>query len=324
MKKNLRIATRKSPLALWQAEEVRDQLIQQHPQLTVDLVPMTTRGDQLLGSPLAKIGGKGLFIKELERAMLDDQADLAVHSVKDMPASMPEGFRIAAILARENPFDAFVSNSCEHFSNLPAGARVGTCSLRRKAQLLHARPDLTILDLRGNVNTRLAKLDDNQFDAIILAAAGLTRLGMAERIRHTLDPDLCLPAVGQGAIGIEITNADEVTLALVNSLEDPDTLARITAERALNAALNGGCQAPIAGFAELEGNTLHMTARILTPDGQTLLQSKEQGSIENAGNIGHQVAESLLQQGGGEILAELGLTNPVSGQANLPGGANDA
>ena len=257
MKKTLRIATRKSPLALWQAEEVRDLLLARHPEISVELVPMTTRGDQLLGSPLAKIGGKGLFIKELERAMLDGRADLAVHSVKDMPAIMPDGFQIAAILARENPYDAFVSNTVENFASLPQGARVGTCSLRRKAQLLHARPDLTILDLRGNVNTRLAKLDDNEFDAIILAAAGLMRLGMHSRIRHTLNSELCLPAVGQGAIGIEIKNTDTDTLPLVNALEDPSTLARVKAERALNATLNGGCQAPIGGFSRTSGQNIN-------------------------------------------------------------------
>ena len=307
MKNVLRIATRQSPLALWQAEEVQRQLTALNPGLTVELVAMTTKGDQLLGSPLAKIGGKGLFIKELEQAMLDDRADIAVHSVKDLPAHIPDGFTLGPVLARENPFDAFVSNSTAQLDQLPQGARVGTCSLRRKAQLLATRPDLTMLDLRGNVNTRLGKLDDNQYDAIILAAAGLARLDMSERIKHTLDPRICLPAVGQGAIGIEMKAGDADTLAVIQQLDDDDTRTRILAERALNARLNGGCQAPIAGFSTLDNNTLTITARIAEPDGQRLLQAEQSGPRSQAESIGLAVANSLLEQGGGEILTALGI-----------------
>lgn len=307
MKNRLRIATRKSPLAMWQAEEVKRLLTRLKPDLSIELVSMTTKGDQLLDSPLAKIGGKGLFIKELELAMLDGRADIAVHSIKDMPAKIPDGFELGPILARENPFDAFVSNSTKHLEQLPHGARVGTCSLRRKAQLLAVRPDLKILDLRGNVNTRLAKLDDGQYDAIILAAAGLTRLKMTDRIKHTIDPTVCLPAVGQGAIGIELKQGDTDTLAIIQDLDDIDTRHRVIAERALNARLNGGCQAPIAGFSTLENNTLTMTARIAEPDGQRVLQAEQSGSVSDAPAIGLAVAESLLAQGGQKILSALGI-----------------
>jgi len=301
----LRIATRKSPLAMWQAEHVQQRLQKLHPSLTVELVAMTTRGDQLLDSPLARIGGKGLFIKELERAMLDGEADIAVHSIKDMPAAIPDGFELGPVLKRESPFDALVSANYDALETLPEGARVGTCSLRRKAQLLARFPTLQISDLRGNVNTRLSKLDAGNFDAIILAVAGLERLGMHARIQQSIDPSLCLPAVGQGAIAIELRAGDEATRSLLAPLEDKDTLDRITAERALNATLNGGCQAPVAGYAELHQDQLHLRALVATPDGKTVLVENQTAPREDAVLLGTQVGQSLLQKGADKILAAL-------------------
>lgn len=301
----LRIATRKSPLAMWQAEHVQQRLLDLYPDLSVELVAMTTRGDQLLDSPLARIGGKGLFIKELERAMLDGEADLAVHSIKDMPAVIPEGFELGPVLKRESPFDALVSGTYSSLEALPEGARVGTCSLRRRAQLLAHFPTLQISDLRGNVNTRLAKLDAGDFDAIVLAVAGLERLEMHQRIRQSLAPELCLPAVGQGAIALEIRAGDEHTRSLVAPLEDPDTLNRITAERSLNATLNGGCQAPVAGFAELDDDQIRLRALVATPDGKTVLAESQSAARSEARELGISVGNALLRQGADRILAAL-------------------
>ncbi len=301
----LRIATRKSPLAMWQAEHVQQRLTQLRPDVTVELVAMSTRGDQLLGSPLAKIGGKGLFIKELELAMLEGRADIAVHSIKDMPAVLPDGFELGPILTRESPFDALVSNQYTSLGELPDGACVGTCSLRRRAQLLARYPHLKVLDLRGNVNTRLSKLDAGRYDAIILAVAGLERLGMHDRIRQALSPTESLPAVGQGAIAIETRADDTDTLNLLSVLDDQDTRDCVSAERALNRILNGGCQAPVAGFATLQGDQLEMTGLVATPDGSTVLVERSSAPRSNAEQLGQNIGQTLLDKGAEQILADL-------------------
>ena len=299
---SLRIATRESPLALWQANFVKDVLNQHHPALFVELVPMTTRGDQILDSPLAKVGGKGLFVKELEKAMLDGRADIAVHSMKDVPMEFPEGLGLAVICEREDPADAFVSNDYRSLKELPQGARVGTSSFRRQCQLKEQRPDLEILDLRGNVGTRLGKLDSGEYDGIILAAAGLIRLGLAERIRERLAYELSLPAGGQGAVGIECRNDDLETLKLLDCLHHTQTAARVTAERAVNARLEGGCQVPIASFAELEGDSLNLRALVGAVDGSVIYRSERNGSQHDAERLGIEVAEDLLKQGAKAIL----------------------
>ncbi len=299
---SLRIATRESPLALWQANFVKDALNQHHPALSVELVPMTTRGDQILDSPLAKVGGKGLFVKELEKAMLDGRADIAVHSMKDVPMEFPEGLGLAVICEREDPADAFVSNDYRSLKELPEGAKVGTSSFRRQCQLKELRPDLEILDLRGNVGTRLGKLDSGGYDGIILAAAGLIRLDLAERIRERLSYELSLPAGGQGAVGIECRNDDLETLKLLDCLHHPQTAARVTAERAVNARLEGGCQVPIASFAELEGDSLNLRALVGAVDGSVIYRSERNGSQHDAERLGIEVAEDLLKQGAKTIL----------------------
>jgi hydroxymethylbilane synthase len=299
---SLRIATRESPLALWQANFVKDALNQHHPALYVELVPMTTRGDQILDSPLAKVGGKGLFVKELEKAMLDGRADIAVHSMKDVPMEFPEGLGLAVICEREDPADAFVSNDYRSLKELPQGARVGTSSFRRQCQLKEQRPDLEILDLRGNVGTRLGKLDSGGYDGIILAAAGLIRLGLDERIRERLSYELSLPAGGQGAVGIECRNDDLETLNLLYCLHHSQTAARVTAERAVNARLEGGCQVPIASFAELEGDSLNLRALVGAVDGSVIYRSERNGSQHDAERLGVEVAEDLLKQGAKAIL----------------------
>lgn len=305
MKKNLKIATRQSPLALWQAEFIRNQLMQLHSGLEVELVTFVTQGDKILDTPLAKIGGKGLFVKELEAALLDGRADLAVHSMKDVPMALPEGLSLAVICEREEPYDAFVSNQYEHFEQLPLGAKLGTSSLRRKCQILKQRPDLDVIDLRGNVGTRLSKLDAGLYDAIILASAGLKRLGLNDRIRHHLAAELSLPAVGQGALGLECREQDQETLALIKPLLHAETDACVRAERAFNAYLEGGCQVPIAGFATLSGEMLHIEGRVGSVDGKTLLISKMQGEITQAEQLGVQLAQDLIQQGAAELLAAL-------------------
>jgi len=304
-KKTLRIATRKSPLALWQAEYVKARLIEIHPGLEVELVGMTTRGDKILDTPLAKVGGKGLFVKELEVAMLEDRADLAVHSMKDVPVEFPEGLGLHVICEREDPRDAFVSNNYTSVDELPQGARVGTCSLRRQCQLKEKRPDLVIFELRGNVNSRLAKLDAGQFDAIILAAAGLKRLGMEARIASALSPEMSLPAVGQGAVGIECRNDDEETLALLAPLNDPDTWIRVSAERAMNNRLEGGCQVPIAGFAELNGDQIRLRGLVGDPDGSTVIRDEVVGPKDQGVVLGFSLGDRLLEQGAKEILDNL-------------------
>jgi hydroxymethylbilane synthase len=299
----LRIATRESALALWQAEHVATRLRELHPALTVELVPMTTRGDQLLDSPLAKIGGKGLFLKELEVALLANEADLAVHSMKDVPMALEDGFALGAILERADPFDAFVSRTYADLDALPQGARVGTSSLRRQAQLRARRPDLELADLRGNVNTRLAKLDAGQFDAIVLACAGLDRLGLSDRIRTKLAAPDFLPAVAQGAIGIECRAADDRVLALVAPLADPATTLRVSAERAMNHELHGSCQVPIAGYAELEGDRLRLAGLVGNAVDGELIRADSAGPASNPEALGVFVATQLLAKGAGRLLA---------------------
>lgn len=301
----LKIATRQSPLALWQAEHIRARLEALHANLKVELVTFVTQGDKILDTPLAKIGGKGLFVKELEAALLDGRADLAVHSMKDVPMALPEGLSLAVICEREDPLDAFVSNTYNSFDELPQGAKVGTSSLRRKCQILKQRPDLEIIDLRGNVGTRLSKLDAGNYDAIILASAGLKRLGLAERIRHTLEPVVSLPAVGQGALGLECRSQDQTVLDLILPLMHTETNSCVRAERAFNAYLEGGCQVPIAGYATLENGQIHLEGRVGSVDGQTLLKAQQIGLPEQAEQLGVKLAQDLLAQGAGEILKAL-------------------
>lgn len=303
--KILRIATRKSALALWQAEYVKQQLEYHHPDIQVELVKMTSQGDRILDAPLAKIGGKGLFVKELENALLDGGADIAVHSMKDVPMDLPPGLGLGVICPREDPRDAFVSNHYAMLDELPEGAVVGTSSLRRQCQILAARPDLTIRFLRGNVNTRLAKLDDGQYDAIILAAAGLIRLALGDRIRAYLDTGLSLPAAGQGAVGIELRLDDEETRQLIAPLHDEPTAIRVGAERAMNRRLNGGCQVPIGGFAELDGDRLLLRGLVGSPDGKTIYRSEIECAAGDYESAGIRVAELLLAQGADKILAQL-------------------
>ncbi|ENW88084.1 porphobilinogen deaminase [Acinetobacter sp. CIP 53.82] len=305
MMNTLKIATRQSPLALWQAEHIRARLEALHAGLNVELVTFVTQGDKILDTPLAKIGGKGLFVKELEAALLDGRADLAVHSMKDVPMALPEGLSLAVICEREDPLDAFVSNTYASFQDLPQGAKVGTSSLRRKCQILKARPDLEIIDLRGNVGTRLSKLDAGQYDAIILASAGLKRLGLSERIRHTLAPEVSLPAVGQGALGLECRTNDQAVLELILPLMDDETNVCVRAERAFNAYLEGGCQVPIAGYATLKDGQLSMEGRVGSVDGQTLLSAQLSAAPEQAEQLGEQLAQNLLAQGAGELLKAL-------------------
>jgi hydroxymethylbilane synthase len=304
---SLTIATRESPLAMWQAEFVRSVLQEAHAGLDVGLLGMTSRGDQLLDVPLAKVGGKGLFVKELETALLDGSADIAVHSMKDVPMAFPEGLSLGVICEREDPTDAFVSNRYNSLDELPAGSVVGTSSLRRECQLRARRPDLEIKFLRGNVNTRLRKLDEGEYDAIILASAGLIRLGMAQRIRQAIPASESLPAAGQGAVGIELRSDDSEVLALLQVLHHEPTAARVKAERALNERLQGGCQVPIACYAQYDdsGENLWLRGLVGKPDGSLLLRAEATAPASEAEQLGISVAEDLLTQGAAEILAEI-------------------
>ncbi len=303
--KKIRIATRKSPLALWQAEHVAGRLGKLFPEIQIELVKMVTKGDKILDAPLAKIGGKGVFVKELELGMLNGDADIAVHSMKDVPVEFPEGLHLAAILDREDPTDAFVSNKFQSLDALPKTAKIGTSSLRRQCQIKEKFPDAEILSLRGNVNTRLSKLDAGEYDAIILASAGLKRLGMAKRITQCLETTTSLPAIGQGAIGIECRIDDIKTNALLVSLHDKKTAICVTAERAMNARLNGGCQVPIAGFAELFGDKLVMRGLVGAPDGSLLFRAQREGNDTDAEQIGTAIADDLLAQGADKVLHAL-------------------
>lgn len=301
----LRIATRRSPLALWQAEHVQRQLAARHPGLAVSLVPLVTSGDRA-ASALPEAGGKGLFVKELEEALQDGRADLAVHSMKDVPAQLPPGLTLAAFLAAEDPRDAFVSSRHATIRALPPGARVGTASLRRQAQLRAERPDVAVIEVRGNVGTRLQRLDEGKFDALLLACAGLKRLDLAPRIRETLDAQRFVPAVGQGVIGIECRADDAATRARVQALDDPLSATRLQAERALNAALGGSCRAPVAGHARITEGRLQLTGLVARPDGTRIVKDSIAGPAPQAAELGTTLAERLLAAGGAEILRAIG------------------
>ena len=303
----IRIATRKSPLALWQAEEVKRQLLHFHPDLEVELLGMMTKGDIILDTPLAKIGGKGLFVKELEVGMLEGKADIAVHSMKDVPMELPDGLHLPVILERHDPLDAFVSNNYTSLDDLPQNAKVGTSSLRRQTQLMQLRPDLKILSLRGNVNSRLAKLDKGDYDAIILASAGLKRLGFDDRITQRIPAEQSLPAIGQGAIGIECRENDKRVNALLAPLNHQETAIRVGAERAFNTRLKGGCQVPIAGYSVLQGDQIYLRGLVGYPDGSAIYRAEQTVSIEEAEKMGVAVAEDLLAQGADKVLASIGI-----------------
>lgn len=299
----IRIATRRSALALWQAEFVKAQLQARHPGLKVELVEMVTQGDKILDVPLAKIGGKGLFVKELEQALLRGEADIAVHSMKDVPMELPAGLELYAICEREDHRDALVSNTYANLDALPQGALLGTSSLRRQCQLSALRPDLTIKSLRGNVNTRLDKLDAGQFDAIVLAAAGLIRLNLQSRIRQFIDETQCLPACGQGAVGIECRSDDDTVKALLAPLNHPTTALTVLAERAFNRRLEGGCQVPIGAFAVLNGEALHVRGLVGQPNGRLVIRGEIGGPAKQAQQLGFELADRLLAQGADKILA---------------------
>ncbi|BAX51537.1 Porphobilinogen deaminase [Photobacterium damselae subsp. piscicida] len=301
----IRIATRKSPLAMWQAEFVKAELEKAHPGLVVELVPMVTKGDVVLDTPLAKVGGKGLFVKELEVAMLEGRADIAVHSMKDVPVEFPQGLGLVTICEREDPRDAFVSNRYNSLEELPQGSIVGTSSLRRQCQLRSQRPDLIVKDLRGNVNTRLRKLDDGEYDAIILACAGLKRLKMDARIRAAIAPETSLPAVGQGAVGIECRLDDTRVRDLLAALNHQETATRVLCERAMNNRLQGGCQVPIGSYAELQGDQIWLRALVGEPDGSQIVRGEISGSANDAEALGTQLAEQLLADGAKPILERL-------------------
>jgi hydroxymethylbilane synthase len=298
----LTIGTRKSPLAMTQARLVAGWLTQHHPGLTVDLLPLTTKGDRILDAPLAQVGGKGLFVKEIEEALLDGRADLAVHSLKDVPAQLPAGLAITAVPVREDCRDVLVCRRAENLAELPDGARVGTSSLRRAAQLLYHRPDLTIVGLRGNLETRLRKLRDEKLDAVVLAAAGIIRQDLAHRITAWLDPADFLPAVGQGALGIETRTDDDRTNDLVRVLDDPATRTTVAAERAFLYRLEGGCQVPLACLARLEDGRLSVDGLIAGLEGEPYLRGRRSGPAAEAEALGQALAEDLLSRGGDEIL----------------------
>ncbi|MEE8316027.1 MAG: hydroxymethylbilane synthase [Syntrophobacteria bacterium] len=300
----LRIGTRGSALALWQAEWVKAQLLAAHEELAVELLVIKTTGDKILDVPLAKVGGKGLFVKEIEEALLDGKADLAVHSVKDMPAELPEGLHLAVMPPREDPRDALISRNGAGLEALPHGARVGTSSLRRAAQLLHLRPDLRIETLRGNVDTRLRKLESEGFDAIVLAAAGLKRMELSHVVSEYLEPERMLPAVGQGALGIETRTGDAFTNEVVASLAHPQTMTIVRAERAFLKRLEGGCQVPIGAHATMEGETLILTGMVADLEGVRLIRKELRGDAQQPEVVGERLAEVILESGGAEILAE--------------------
>ncbi|MCH9025805.1 MAG: hydroxymethylbilane synthase [Proteobacteria bacterium] len=303
--RTVRIATRKSRLAIWQADYVAAAIVQHCPTLIAELLPMSTQGDEILDRSLAKIGGKGLFVKELERALLSNEADLAVHSMKDVPAEMPDGLGIVAIMQREDPRDALVSDRADRISQLTEGAAVGTSSLRRQCQLLHLRPDLDIQPLRGNVETRLKRIDEGQFQAIILAVAGLKRLDLEHRITARIEPSEMLPAIGQGAIGIQCRLDDQELIENLAALNHADTKTRVDAERGFSRRLGGSCQSPIAGYAVLDGDKLVMTGRVGMPDGSLIIEGSRTGARKDAERIGAGLAEELLEKGAADILRQL-------------------
>ncbi|WP_097357434.1 hydroxymethylbilane synthase [Candidatus Enterovibrio escicola] len=301
----IRIATRRSPLALWQAEYVKTKLKTIDPSLVIQLVPMVTKGDIILNMPLAKVGGKGLFVKELEQAMLERHVDIAVHSMKDVPIDFPEGLGLVTICEREDPRDAFISNTYASISELPQGAVVGTSSLRRQCQLRAIRTDLVVKDLRGNIGTRLSKLDNGEYDAIILAAAGLKRLKFNYRIRVEIEPEEILPAVGQGAVGIECRLDNERVRILLKTLSDVNTTYRVLSERAMNNRLQAGCRAPIGGYSEIKGNQIYLRALVGEPNGSKIIRGEVVGPLEEAEALGTGLAEQLLKRGAHIILDKL-------------------
>jgi hydroxymethylbilane synthase len=304
--KKIKIATRKSELALWQARHVADLLRTQHEDIDVELLPMVTQGDRILDRPLAQIGGKGLFLKELERALLRGEADLAVHSMKDVPVESTPGLCVDVVLERANPYDALLGRSGERLDDLPPGARVGTSSLRRQCQLKALRPDLSVLDLRGNVNTRIRKLQEGQYEAIILACAGLERLGLDSLITDVLKPPLWLPAATQGTIGLQCREGDEEVLAAIGPLQDAGTALRTRAERAVATALQGSCQVPLAVFAQVDEEQLSIDALVGTPDGKRILRSGDRGHAEEVESLSASLADELIAKGADEIIAAAG------------------
>ena len=308
----LRIATRRSKLAMWQAEHVMSLLRSAHPDLPVELVPMSTQGDRVLDRALAEVGGKGLFVKELEVAMQEGRADIAVHSMKDVPSELPPGFAIVAVLPRANPLDAFISRRFKRFADLPQGARVGTSSPRRQSQLRHARPDLRLELLRGNVDTRLRRLDEGELDAILLACAGLERLGIAHHVTQQLDLDLSLPAVGQGVIGIESRADDARSRAALAPLHHADSFTRLVAERSFAATLGGSCHSPIAAHASLDGGRLTVRGFIGAPDGSETYRDQVYGSATEAAALGHELARRMQAAGAGQLLERLRQEAPAT------------
>jgi hydroxymethylbilane synthase len=301
----LRIATRESELALWQARFVAERLEQCHPDLKTELVPMTTRGDQLLDRPLAQIGGKGLFLKELEQALIEGRADIAVHSMKDVPADMPDGLEVPVVLERHDPRDAFVSHNYGSLEDMPEGALVGTSSLRRQSQVMRRHPRLRVEPLRGNVQTRLRKLDEGQFDAILLACAGLDRLELSDRVRQRLSPETSLPAVAQGAIGIECRCQDTEVRSLIDPLNHATTAIAVSAERGFSAELGGSCQVPLGAYATTEEGQVNLTGMVAMPDGSELILDQQQGPASQAEALGRELARTLIAQGANRILASL-------------------
>lgn len=319
--KSIRIATRNSPLALWQANFVKQRLEQAHSDILVEIVGMTTKGDQLLDRSLVAEGGKGLFLKELEVSLLNNETDIAVHSMKDVPVNLPQGLTIDVVCEREDPRDAFVSNVYQNLYALPSGAKVGTSSLRRISQLKNAFPKVEFLELRGNVNTRLKKMDNGDYDAIILATAGLKRLGFEDRIKQFISPELCLPAVGQGVVGIECRTDDSATKALLASLHSKESELVLAAERSMNAALEGGCQVPVAGYAQLQGGKLEVRGLVGRVDGSEILSAKKISNkigIENAVQLGHELAQDLLKQGASKILKDVYRDPPTLKKVQKP------
>jgi len=303
--KTLKIATRKSPLALWQAEHVKKQLLETHSGLSVELLKMQTEGDRFLDAPLIEVGGKGLFIKELEQALLEGRADIAVHSMKDVTIDLPEELELSVIMQREDARDVFISNTYKQIEDLPANAVVGTSSLRRQSQIKALRPDIVLKDLRGNVGTRLGKLDAGEYDGILLAAAGIIRLGIGERITQLIPPSLILPAIGQGAIGIECRAGDKDVQALIAPLNHRDTSICVQTERAFSRRLFGGCQLPIAGQASITGDEVELVGLIAKADGSEVIKSEHKGNVADIERIGIELAETLLGRGGDKILKEL-------------------
>ena len=305
MSQTIRIATRKSELALWQANHVAELLREHHPGINVELLPMVTRGDIILDQPLARIGGKGLFLKELEKALFNGEADIAVHSMKDVPVDQVPGLIVDVMLERANPFDALLSREGLLLDDLASGACVGTSSLRRQCQLKSIRPDLLVKDLRGNVNTRIRKLQEGEYDAIILACAGLERLGMGDLITQTLEPPKWLPAATQGTIGIQCREGDRAVIERIEPLKDPGAVLRTRAERAVATALQGSCQVPLAVFSDLSGDEIRIAGMVGMPDGSRLVRSELTGSKTNVDQLSANVADELLRQGAAEIIASL-------------------